>query len=415
MSDLFRPEAIQARQNRWAGDAATIRPVSAWKTVAFLSLLSIGAIAFLFVGSYTKKERVSGVVMAADGVVRLRAPELSVISAVLVKDGQEVKAGDPIAELSRERFSDAGATVALVDQSLGRQRAQIEQQVREQKGAAVAGIASIRDRTARAQKDMLTVDEEIRLQGELISSAQRMVANLRPLAEEKIISELQYQQQLNQLIDQRARLETLKRTRQGLVSEVASSQSDLVALQAKAAAEVAGVERSALALDQDRLQRRTDSVTQLRAPVSGTVTSLVGAVGHRVDPATPIATIVPAGAKLQALLFVPSSAVGFIKIGQRVAVRYDAFPFEKFGQYAGTIVKVSEVDVPAAELELPIVVKEKSTLYRVRVELDRDSVDAYGAPVRLRPGLSLAADIELDRRTLIHWVFDPLFALGKRL
>ena len=415
MSDLFRPEAIQAGQGRWTGDASSIRPFSAWKTVLFLALVAFGGVVFLFVGSYTKKERVAGVIMAADGVVRLRAPELSVITAVAVKDGQEVQANDLVAELSRERYSDAGATVALVDQSLKLQHEQAMRQVKDQQSAAASGIAAIRERVSRAEKDLVTLDEEIRLQNEVIASAQRTVANLKPLAEEKIISDLQYQQQLNQVLDQRARLETLKRARQGLVSEAAGARNELLSLQSRSSAEVAAAERARLVLEQDRIQRRTDSVTQLRAPVAGTLTSLVGAVGQRVDPATPIATIVPSGAKLQALLFVPSSAVGFLKVGQRVVLRYDAFAFEKFGQYGGTIVKVSEADVPVAELGVPILAKEKSTLYRVRVELDRDTVDAYGTALKLRPGLTLAADIELDRRPLIRWIFDPLFALGKRL
>lgn len=415
MSDLFRAEAIKAMQTRWAGEASSIRPISAWKTVAFLAMLAAAVILFLFFGTYTKKERVTGVVSVADGVVRLRVPELSLIASLAVKDGQEVKAGDLIAELTRERFSDAGATLALVDRSMGLQHEQISQQVRDQRSALQAAAAALEDRIRRARKDLETLDEEIRLQNELIASARRTVANLKPLAEERIISDLQYQQQLNNLIEQRARLATLSRARQGLQSEAAAVQNELLALRSRSAAEIAAVERSRLALEQDRLQRRTESVTELRAPLSGRVTALTGVVGQRVDAATPIAVLIPAGAKLQATLYVPSSAVGFLRVGQRVSLRYDAFPFEKFGQYEGTIIRISDIDVQVSEFEIPMAVKDKSTQYRVRVELDRDTIDAYGSKVPLRPGLTLAADIQLDSRTLINWIFDPLYALGKRL
>jgi membrane fusion protein len=415
MSDLFREEAIEARQTRWAGEAADIKPISVWAVVGFIALMATAMVAFLFVGKYTKKERVSGVVLSSEGVVRLRTAEAAVISAVKVRDGQQVAEGEVLFELSRERYSDAGATAQLVDRSMEAQNAQALMQSRDQQSAMRAGEAALQERIRRAKRDLTFVEEELRLQSELIASQERTVASLKPLADERIVSELQYRQQQNQLLDQRSRLETLKRTREGLVAEARGAESDALALRARASADIAAVERSRLALEQDRLQRRTDTLTQVRAPVAGTVTAVVGAPGQRADPAVALATLVPSGARLQAMLFVPSNAVGFLRVGQRVALRYDAFPFEKFGQYAGTLVKISETDVPLADMELPIAVKEKSTLYRVRVELDRDSVQAYGEPVRLRPGLTLAADIELERRRLIDWIFDPLFALGMRL
>ena len=96
-------------------------------------------------------------------------------------------------------------------------------------------------------------------------------------------------------------------------------------------------------------------------------------------------------------------------------MNYDAFPFEKFGQYSGTVVKVSEADVPGTELELPQQVAKDKTLYRVSVALDREDVDAYGAPVKLKPGMTLSANIVLETRRLIEWIFDPVLALGKKL
>jgi membrane fusion protein len=415
LSDLFRSQAIEAKQSRWTGEVSSIRPVKVWVPVLFLTVISVFAVAFLFLGSYSRKERVSGVIVSAEGVIRVRSPESAVISAIPVRDGQEIHAGDLLVELSRERFSVAGPTSELVDQSLGLQREQIIRQTREQQAATLAAAKGIEDRVGRAKRDLLHIDEEMRLQEQGIASTERVVANLKPLAEDRIISDLQYQQQVTQLLDQKGRLQSLKRAREALQAEIQSAQTDLASLIAKSQAEAAGSERTRLVLEQDRLQRRSDSALQLRSPVSGTVTSLLGVIGQRVEPATLIAAIVPADATLQAVLFVPSTAIGFVRTGRRVTLRYDAFPFEKFGQYSGTVTKVSEVDVPAADLEAPTLIGKDKNLYRVRVSLDREQIEAYGSAVKLRPGLTLSADIELDRRRLVEWIFDPLFALGKKL
>ena len=378
-------------------------------------MVAVIAVGFLFLGSYSRKERVTGVVVSAEGVIRIRSPESAVISAIPVRDGQEVRAGELLVEVSRERFSQAGPTSALVDRSLGLQGEQIIRQDREQQAAATAAATGIAERVRRANRDLQHLEEEMRLQEQGIAVSNRVVSNLKPLAEDRIISDLQYQQQVNQLLDQRARLQSLKRTREALEAEIKSARSDLDSIKAKAQAETAGSERARLALEQDRLQRRSDNALQLHSPVDGTVTSLIGVVGQRVEPATLIATVVPAKATLQAILYVPSTAIGFVRTGRRVTLRYDAFPFERFGQYSGTVTKVSEADVPAADLEIPPQTAKDKTLYRVRVSLDRDEIQAYGSAVKLRPGLTLSADIELDRRRLIEWMFDPLFALGKKL
>ena len=265
---------------------------------------------------------------------------------------------------------------------------------------------------------MANIAEEIRLHQQQVASSERVLANLKPLADEKIVSDIQFQQQSNQVLELRARLEALRRTQEALRAEVSMARSEGASISAKTNADKATLERGLLALDQDRTQRRTASVTQIRAPVSGILTALLASVGQRVDAAMSLAALIPADSKMEAVLFVPSSAIGFIKPGRKVILRYDAFPFEKFGQYEGAVLSVSEADVPTLDLASPAaapVLNDKRTTFRIRVALDKDHIEAYGARVRLKPGQTLAADIELDRRRLIQWMFDPLYALGKRL
>ena len=418
LTGLFRQQAIDALQVHSTGRVASIAPISAWFLTAFLSIIAAASIAFLFFGSYTKKERVSGVLMPAAGVIRLRAPESAVVTTIAVREGQSVKAGDVLMEITQERFSDQGATQTLIEQNLKLQREQLLVQSRQTAIAGVAGVASVQERARRATADLANIAEEIRLHQQQVASSERVLANLKPLADEKIVSDIQFQQQSNQVLELRARLEALRRTQEALRAEVSMARSEGASISAKTNADKATLERGLLALDQDRTQRRTASVTQIRAPVSGILTALLASVGQRVDAAMSLAALIPADSKMEAVLFVPSSAIGFIKPGRKVILRYDAFPFEKFGQYEGAVLSVSEADVPTLDLASPAaapVLNDKRTTFRIRVALDKDHIEAYGARVRLKPGQTLAADIELDRRRLIQWMFDPLYALGKRL
>ena len=115
---------------------------------------------------------------------------------------------------------------------------------------------------------------------------------------------------------------------------------------------------------------------------------------------------------LQAELFVPTRAAGFVRDGQRVRVLYEAFPYQNFGTYGGRIVKVSRTVLAPADAAAPVELKEPA--YRVTAALDRPDVDANGDRVPLRPDMLLRADIVLDRRTLMDWLLNPLLGAGAR-
>jgi membrane fusion protein len=57
----------------------------------------------------------------------------------------------------------------------------------------------------------------------------------------------------------------------------------------------------------------------------------------------------------------------------------------------------------------------KEPVYRVDVKLDRQNVSALGKEIALRPGMLVSADILLERRTLLEWLFEPVLQLRGRL
>jgi membrane fusion protein len=126
-------------------------------------------------------------------------------------------------------------------------------------------------------------------------------------------------------------------------------------------------------------------------------------------------SILPQGSKLEAQLLVPSRAIGFIGAGNRVVLRYQAYPYQKFGQQYGRVVQVSRSALSHAEAASLVGQNVAAPLYRVLVRLDRQSIDAYGKAEALKPGMALDADILLDRRSLWQWVFEPLYGLRQQL
>jgi membrane fusion protein len=111
---------------------------------------------------------------------------------------------------------------------------------------------------------------------------------------------------------------------------------------------------------------------------------------------------------LQAELFFPTRAFGFVRPGQQVRILYDAFPYQKFGTYRGSVTRISHSILTGNETTGPIALKEPA--YRVSVALERPDIDAYGLKMPLQPDMLLKADVVLEQRSLMRWLLDPVLS-----
>lgn len=148
----------------------------------------------------------------------------------------------------------------------------------------------------------------------------------------------------------------------------------------------------------------------VRAPQDGVLAALLADPGQAVSPAAPVATLVPQGAVLQAQMQAPGKALGFVQPGQAVRLRLEAFPYQKFGQLEGRVLQVSRTPMATPD-RAPGAAGE--ALFRITVALDDAALRAWPQP--LAAGLRLQADVLLERRRLIEWLFEPLFGLQHRL
>lgn len=156
-----------------------------------------------------------------------------------------------------------------------------------------------------------------------------------------------------------------------------------------------------------------DSV--LRAARAGVVSSLLVKAGQAVSAGQPLLTILPQGSALQAQLLVPSSAIGFVHKGTPVVLHYQAFPYQKFGVEHGVVVDVSRSALSPADIATMLGKQPPpEPLYLIKVKLAKQAIQAYGKQQALLPGMSVDADLLLDHRRMIQWIFEPLYGMAKR-
>lgn len=417
---LFRSAALNAQKNKWLGTILLVRPVSYLFLTVLAVICALVVIAFMMLGSYTKRSAVIGQLVPEFGLVKVYAPQLGIVVEKRVQEGQSVKQGDVLFILSSERYSDEGGSIqASISAQHERQRQSLQDEIgktklqqHDEQQALESRIAGLRDELGRIDTQITSQQTRVHLSEETHKRYQGLLA-------QDYISKEQTQQKQEDWLEQSSRLESMVRERVRMQREMAARKDELSSLRAKHQNQIAQIDRTISGVNQQLTESEAKRRLVIRAPESGTATAVVANAGTAVEGNRPLVSIVPVGAKLQAHLYAPSRAVGFVREGSPVRLRYQAYPYQKFGQALGQVQSVSRTALSAAEIFTmgnPYGNTQNSEpLYRITVNLDQQSIVAYGKPQPLQAGMLLDADVMLESRHLYEWVLEPLFSLTGKL
>lgn len=416
---LFRLEALEAQRERSRGAVLVTRPLS-------FSVLTVGAVAaaialaaFFYFGEYTKRNRIIGFTQPDKGAIKLIAPSAGIVTERRVKEGERVAAGQVLFVVSGERIAAAGASDATAQGSHAAAIAQLKlrkRSLQDEEGQQARLVQNeqqqLQRRLADIDLELSQLDREIGTQRRRVQLATDKHRRFADLQKENFVSAAAVSERQEEIIEQQARMQALERSRLQLVRESSHVAAELAQIPLKADRERAQLERNVSALEQDLALAEAQRQMVITAPTAGVVTGILAEPGQTVGTA-PLATLLPDNATLEAVLFAPSRAAGFIESGQSVRLRYHAYPYQKFGQYDGTVVQVSRAALTPSELPQLIAgeVLKPEPMYRVTVRLAQQAITAYGQQQPLTAGMQLEADVMQDRRKLIEWVFEPLYSL----
>ena len=410
---LFRQEAIDAQREKFFGEVTVARPLTLWAMTA----LAIGAASLMIGvavwGEYTRRERVEGFLALDVGAARVTVPDAGRVAELMVKEGLEVTAGAALARISYDRSTEASSsTSAVVSNELSQRKGILAKEQDQLRELGVQQVQQLRKKTLDLQNELQQIDREVKLQERRLNSAREQAQKFIDLAKDKFYSDVAVRQKQDDVTDQEIRLQALKRQRLALDRDLSNAKLEEPAITLKSRSQVDQISRQISEVQQTLATEDAKRETVIRAPITGTVTNIAISQGQSVAADALLATVLPKGSVLHVELLVPTRAIGFVTKGKDVVMRYEAFPFERFGQYRGVITDVSQTVWSAGEKIGPMVAKEP--VYRVAVTLEQQSVTALGQTVPLRSGMLVNADILLEKRSLFEWIFEPVIQLKGR-
>jgi membrane fusion protein len=411
---LFRPEVLESRRTSWVGEIQLIRPLSLTVLTGAVVVAAIALGAFLWLGEYTRKVRVSGVLVPDRGVIRLVAPQEALLLERRVAEGARVRSGDVLFVLSLDRSAASGGTQAAVQRSLVARETSLDKAAAQQQALHESQLTALTRRMADMRREEASLDAELALAMQRIQLAEDARARIESLRNDNFVSSAQVQTKTEELLGLQAQRQALERQRGAHAREMAVIDAQRRDLPLDNARRLGEIERERAELAQLGAESESRRSLVVRAPQDGVVSGLIAQPGQTVTPGVALASLVPSDAKLQAHLYAPSSAVGFLRAEQPVLLRYDAFPYQKFGSQSGRIEQVSLAPLAAAELP-GLTAAPREPMYRIAVTLGRQDMPA-GSEVRpLVPGMQLEADVPIERRRLFEWLFAPVIGVAGRV
>jgi membrane fusion protein len=412
---MFRTVALQsAATDRQCGDVVLQHSMSTTALVAMFGAIAIGVVAFFCTFGVTRKAQVTGMLLPAQGAIRVTSQQQGVVIQRRVQEGSHVRQGDVLFVLSADRASASrGDTAVAVSVLLEQRLASLQVDQTQLHTQSMRRAEAARRRIDDLEADRRRILDQLRLQRRRVALGVEALARYTDLELRSFVSPANVQQHQSELIDQQQRLAEFERGRATNERDIRTAQSELRDLETQGQRDYQAASRGIASVEQDLAENEARKALEVRASQGGVVTALTADLGQAVGVNQILATILPEGSELEAELYAPSRSAGFIKVGMPVLLRYQAYPYQKFGQHEGRIKEVSAAAL--SPVDMSVSMKTTEPMYRVRVKLGRQEVLTYGTAQRLRSGMTLDASVLLETRKLYEWVLDPLFGITGRL
>jgi HlyD family secretion protein len=284
--------------------------------------------------------------------------------------------------LAGERRANFAAQAARLDQNIGKVKAQLETNLRDQQ--------ALEERT----KSLREVES---MQERLVQQQYGAKVTLLDARNKRMEVERDYTLAKNQETEIRRELGALEAERKAFVN----------GWRQKTVEDMLGLtrERDALAEQMKKGDLRNNMV-ELTSPADAMVLEIPKlSQGSVAQAAEHLFTLVPLGSQLDAEVQIDSLDVGHVKPGDDVHLKLDAFPFQKHGTLEARVRSLSE---DAFKRDNPNAASGADAYYISRIDIGKTPLKNMEPQARLLPGMTLTAEIVVGKRTVMSYLLWPL-------
>jgi len=417
LKNIYRKEAIEYKKIHWKGKALLLAGIPAWLVTLLASLFLIALVLSLIFCTFTQRIDVRGEVITLPHSVNVFAPQQGFVVNQHVKVGDIVNKGQPLYELNVSRNTINGNVSA----------AQIE--VINEK---IANAEDIISKLTRNKAETLTaLDKQIKTTSASLAETNRMLATTQvglnkmhtnlssydKYLKDGLITKDQYNYQHSLYFQQQSAYQSLVTQKMQLESQLTQTNSDKITKAADFDNQISSQHNQINDYKNQLVESNANGNLIIKATTNGKIESLAVTKGQMVENGSSLAQIKPTGdIEYYLILWLPNNTIPYVKPGDTINIRYDAFPADKFGQFPGKVISISSV--PASRQEMAEYTnvnngtsQQELALYKAIIKIKDKTFNYNGKTLTLSNGLKAQAVVFLEERPLYMWMFTPFYKM----
>lgn len=404
-SDLATAKDLPPQLTIWEGSSAYVEQGKHWSSaLIWICIVLFGStLVWAFTARLDQTISVRGRLEPTGSVREVDSPSAGVVNKVFVKDGQQVRAGDPLFDVESKGLT-SSRQAKITNISLLELQVQGIQSVLASDGdptkfqplaalplvndpVLLSQLSAARQQITQLRSQLEQISARLASRRKTLSLQQRITADLGILYRKGGMARNQYLTQQNQI--------------QEIQSEIISLEQDRSKTLGAAAGQLNDINRQLLNLRSDLIATREAlSYRTILAPISGKVFDVRLARFSVINADQTILKLVPAN-RLQASVDISDADIGFVRVGQPATISVDSFPSGEFGYINGTLIKLgSDALAPDA--------KAQSFRFPATISLKQQEVLSGKQPLNLQSGMGVTANIKLRSRPVITLLSDML-------
>ncbi len=415
---LFRKEAISHQNERLTGAITLAQPLSIKLTVLILVSIAFAIVTFLFSAEYSRKETVRGFLMPNKGVIKSFANQGGTIEKLWVKEGDKVVKGQSLATIIVQQNNNNGIDLSTqLAEQLNAQENLLIDEISQHQTLKTQELSNLHAQNIALDNEKVALEDQLALADEKLTLLSEQQLDFNQLNKNGYVSNLEKDRQQQALLE-------AKQEKQNIARLLLQHQNQLnqLAFNIKNIPQQYTLRINNLKRQQADLQRQLAQVASnykytITASNNGVITGVQVVEGETLSQSIaqskPLLHILPEGSELIAELLLPTRSAGFIQVGNNTRLRFDAFPYQRFGFINSEIIRIDQTLISPNEVQLPISLQEP--VYRLRAKLNQQKMQAFGKAFDLKSGMLFEADIMLEQRTLIEWLLEPIYSLRGRV
>jgi membrane fusion protein len=401
MKQLFRPEVSAARHSDWMGTILLTTPKMVWPMTLLAAVIVATAVLFVSFGSYTSKQRVQGQLIPESGLLAVATRQAGTVEQLLVQEGQQVQAKQVVAVISSERrTTDQASLASAIREQLEYQRSRLQADLATLDSGHTQSLQDLRAEAKTIEQQLKLVDAQLEIRTKQLLNAQNLLQRIEQVEDQKYLSALQMQQYRDAVFEAETQLSLAQSQQLDYQQKLAAIRQQQQRLPLKLEDKRSVIQRNIASIEQSLLENESQRSSVIVAPRDGAISGLVIDVGQAVTAGQRLLNILPDAAPLLAELWVPGQAVGMLKPGQQVVLRYHAFPYQDFGLHHGEIIEIAGSTTTPERIQGSTGLDLKTPAYRVLARLEQQSVPAAQGQLNLRANMTLEADLLQQRQRL---------------